>query len=203
MNIENLKRVKNDIEQNLKNDNEDYWQTLFADNSWILSQLFNTPFIILHDKAFVGGKGINNKSGKVTDFVYKNKVTKNKSLIEIKTPKKRLFLISEYRPDVPQISSELSGGVNQLLLHKQKINNEYAIIKTNSDENFIAVNIACILVIGNTKDLDKTQLNCFENYRNELRSIQIVCFNEVLEKINLMLCLLDNKIDEEDDNLPF
>lgn len=202
LNIENLKRVKEDIESNLENDDENFWQNLFTENSWVLSQLFNAPFVILKDKCFVGGKNISNSGGKITDFVYKNKTTNNISLIEIKTPCKELFLDSEYRDDVPKIGSDLSGGVNQLLIQKQKLNNEYLLLKNNSEEDFSAFNIDCVLIIGKVKDLNKTKLSCFENYRNELRSISIITFDEILTKIELMLALLEdentsNDIEEE------
>ena len=204
LNIENLKRVKEAIETNFECDDEDYWQTLFTDNSWVLSQLFNAPFVILKDKCYVGGKNITNSGGKITDFVYKNKTTKNISLIEIKTPCKELFLDSEYRDDVPKLGSDLSGGVNQILIQKQKLNNEYLIIKDSTQEDFTAINIDCILIIGNSKQLNKTKLNCFENYRNELRSINIITFDEVLTKIELMLALLEEKNTIEDfDEFPF
>lgn len=193
LNIENLKRVKKYIERNLENDDENFWQNLFTNNSWVLSQLFNYPFVILKDKCFVGGKNISNSSGKITDFIYKNKITNNISLIEIKTPCKELFLDSEYRDDVPKIGSDLSGGVNQLLIQKQKLNNEYFSLKNNSEENFSAFNIDCVLIIGKVKDLNKTKLSCFENYRNELRSISIITFDEILTKLELMLGLLEDE----------
>lgn len=205
LNIENLKRVKAAIEYNLENNDESFWQTLFTENSWVLSQLFNAPFVILKDKCFVGGKSIANSGGKITDFVYKNKITNNISLIEIKTPCKELFLDAEYRDDVPKTGTDLSGGVNQLLIQKQKINNEYLILKNNSEEDFSAVNIDCILIIGNAKTLSKEKLNCFENYRNELRSINIITFDEILTKIELMLALLEEKNIDENivDEFPF
>lgn len=206
LNIENLKRVRESIEQSLYNDDEDFWQGLFTENSWVLSQIFNAPFVILKDKCFVGGKGINNSGGKITDFVYKNQITNNVALIEIKTPCKELFLDSEYRDNVPKIGAELSGGISQLLIQKQKLNNEYLSLKENSDEDFKAININCVLVIGNIKDLSKVKLNCFENYRNELRSIQIITFDEILTKIELMLALLEDKNENtefDDFELPF
>ena len=57
LNVENLKRVKKEIEQNLENDDEvKFWQPFFKKNAWILSQIFNAPFMIMEDCNYVGGK---------------------------------------------------------------------------------------------------------------------------------------------------
>ena len=78
LNVENLKRVKKGIEQNLENDDEiKYRQPFFKKNAWILSQIFNTPFMIMKDCSYVGGKSLSNRNGKFTDFIHQNKVTKN------------------------------------------------------------------------------------------------------------------------------
>jgi len=43
---------------NLKRISEEKWQEFFKDNSWIFSQLFAYPAVIFKDKAYVGGKTI-------------------------------------------------------------------------------------------------------------------------------------------------
>lgn len=205
LNVENLKRVKKEIEQNLENDDEvKYWQPFFKDNAWILSQMFNAPFMIMKDCNYVGGKSLNNKHGKFTDFIYQNKVSKNISLIEIKTPIVNLTQATAYRADVHSASQDLSGAIAQLLIQKDELYKEYATLQLNTDSNFEALNVRCVLLVGNYSKLSKSEKKCFEIYRNELRAIEILCFDELLEKINLMLNLFEGK-EENDyvDDLPF
>lgn len=205
LNVENLKRVKKEIEQNLENDDEvKYWQPFFKDNAWILSQMFNAPFMIMKDCNYVGGKSLNNKHGKFTDFIYQNKVSKNISLIEIKTPIVNLTQTTAYRADVHSASQDLSGAIAQLLIQKDELYKEYATLQLNTDSNFEALNVRCVLLVGNYSKLSKSEKKCFEIYRNELRAIEIICFDELLEKINLMLNLFEGK-EENDyvDDLPF
>lgn len=194
LNVENLKRVKKEIELNLENDDEvKYWQPFFKNNAWILSQIFNAPFMIMKDCNYVGGKSLNNKHGKVTDFIYQNKISKNISLIEIKNPSVPLTQKTGYRADIYSASQDLSGAIAQLLIQKDELYKEYANLRLHTDSNFEALNIRCVLLVGNYSKLSKYEKKCFEIYRNELRSIEIICFDELLAKINLMLDLFDDK----------
>lgn len=63
VNLESLKRTSSIMSANLDNGKEEFWQSLFEDNPWILTQLFHTSVSILECKAFVGGKRIDNAGG--------------------------------------------------------------------------------------------------------------------------------------------
>lgn len=87
LNIEKLQRVATLMKDNLDNNSEEFWQTtVFKENQWVLAQLFACPCTIFADKAYVGGKNINNGCGNLCDFIYQNSLSQNVALIEIKTP---------------------------------------------------------------------------------------------------------------------
>ena len=67
------------------NSEEEFWQQSFSKYSFILSQVFSYPIVIVKGKAYVGGKSIENIGGNLVDFLAKNEVSKNAVLIEIKT----------------------------------------------------------------------------------------------------------------------
>ena len=46
INVERLERVLSLLEDNAENGDEEFWQNLFAENQWILSQLFACPCTI-------------------------------------------------------------------------------------------------------------------------------------------------------------
>ena len=92
--------------QNQDNSDEDFWQRTLSDNSFVLSQMFANPVIIIKGKAYVGGKSITNTGGSIVDFLAKNDITNDAVLIEIKTPTTKL-LGNKYRDGVYPISSEL------------------------------------------------------------------------------------------------
>lgn len=189
--LSNLKRLISIWKENNDNENEEFWQTLLKDNSWILSQIFASPLILLQDKAYIGGKGLGNKGGKVIDFIYKNKITNDVSLIEIKTPKTKL-LSNEYRNNVYSIHPELTGAVVQVLSYKDKIQKEFNSLANESDEDFKVFNPICVVIAGSLDELNLKQIQSFELYRKEMNSVQIITFDEVINKIEMLYDLLNS-----------
>ena len=106
------------------------------------------------------------------------------------------------------VSNDLNGGITQLLTQKDKLYKEYATLQMNTKISFEALNIRGVLLIGNYSKLSEEAQSCFELFRNELRSIEIICFDELLAKINLMLSLFEDKGTkpvsfDEDEDIPF
>lgn len=185
--IAHLEEVLNIWNTNQTNSDEEFWQKLFTDNSWILSQLFILPLIIVKDKAYVGGKTVENDGGKIVDYLYKNKVSGNISLIEIKTPESSLTG-SEYR-GVYSMSTELSGASVQLAGYKQTLLNDWN-STTKSFSELNAISPKCILIIGSLAKISKEQREAFELYRRWYKEVEIVTFDELFEKISSLIYLL-------------
>ncbi|GHT67280.1 hypothetical protein FACS1894110_12470 [Spirochaetia bacterium] len=173
---------------------EKKWQMFLKEKNWIFSYIFSHPIIFYKDEAYVGGKGIENKNGKFTDFLVKNKLTNNVSFLEIKTQKTRLLENKAYRgTDVFSISSELSGAVNQVLNQRDNLQKDFYQKQYNSDQEFEVFNSSCIVLIGSVSDLSIPQRHCFELYRNNSRDVEILTFDELMEKIKLFQDLIKVK----------
>jgi hypothetical protein len=197
LSIENLKRIQRLMQDNMDNDEEvAFWQPFFEQNAWILSQLFHAPVMFFKGKRYVGGKGLDNRGGQYTDYIYKNDITDNVALIEIKTPRKPFFDV-KYRQSY-QNAPELTGGINQLLLQKDKLTKSYANLLMESGSFFRANSIECFLVYGNVSILSKEEKDALENYRNELRTVHIVGFDELLHRVNNIIKLLEGTPDISD-----
>lgn len=190
--VSNIKKLMEHWESNKENSDEEFWQTTFTKHAWILSQIFSHPVVILNDKAFVGGKAITNKGGKVIDFLYQNKITTNVILIEIKTPLTKL-LGKEYR-SVYSISEELTGSVNQILNYREELQKNYFNLRDQSNTDFVLFNPKCLIIAGSIKTEidDKTKSKSFEVFRNDIRNVEIISFDELQEKISLMLSILES-----------
>jgi hypothetical protein len=204
LNIENLKRIRDSMQGNMDNDQETaFWQPFFENNAWIISQLFHAPVMFFKGKRYVGGKGMDDHGGQYTDLIFKNDVTDNIALVEIKTPVKPI-IDRQYRQSYT-FKSELVGGINQLLLQKDTLAKEYFFLLAKSETKYRANNIECILIYGNVGSLRPEEKDAFESYRNELRTVRIIGFDELLQKVNNLLALFENKPDndDEDTELPF
>lgn len=186
-----LEKIKNDFKKlnDQKTDTkqlENKCQIFFQENSWIFSNILSVPVSILKGKAYVGGKIYENIGGREADFLYTNNLTKNVCIIEIKTPLKKLFdQKSPYRkPDVFSVGKELSGGVVQVLDQKDNLQKEFYKL---SEGKFKSFNPKCILLIGKIKGLSEEELKSFELFRNNIANVDIVTFDEMLDRTNLIL----------------
>ena len=167
---------------------EEEWQKFFNKNQWIISQLFSYPVTIFAEKAYMGGKALDNTGGKIVDFLYSHDLTNNLAIVEIKTPQTRL-LSKLYREDIYNISDELSGGVNQVLRYRDSlVKRSYDFCRNGNTE---VLNPDAILIIGSLSELDdENKIASFQLWRSSLQGICIVTFDEVEKRIANLVELL-------------
>jgi hypothetical protein len=190
--VARLEDIIKNWNDNIGNNNEEFWQQLFQNHTWILSQIFSCPFILIGKKFYCGGKEDDDKGGVKGDLLYKNDLTGNLAFIEIKTPETKI-VGSKYRGDedgkdnvIFSMSDELTGGINQVL-NQRKI-----YINTHGDNNgkFLH-NAKCILVIGKIKNLQNNdEKKSFELYRSFSKEVEIITFDELFGRIQTFLSLL-------------
>lgn len=196
--IANLKKVLSVWEDNrLSNAPEKFWQSVLKENTWILSQIFSNPTVLINDEAYVGGKTINNNSGKLVDFLYANPFSKDAVLIEIKTPSTPLITPNEYRTGVHSVHKELMGAVTQVLTYKTSIQREYQTIDYNNyrqgiKTDFDIINPNCVVIAGRFDTLtDTAHRHSFELYRKELKNVTVITFDELFERVKGLIQLLE------------
>lgn len=186
VNLEKINRLISQMEMNLDNNSEEFWQKLFTEDNWVLTQTVGLPVVFAKDKVYVGGKSINNNGGLICDYLYKNKLTSNAVLIEIKTPHTKIIKGS-YRSTF-SFTDELSGSINQLIMYRDTLVKTFGL--SESEFKFFSPN--CLLVIGKVSELNAQQKETFDLYRNSLGYVQIITFDEILEKTkNLRNILVD------------
>ncbi len=181
-----------------KRTKEDTWQQLFNQNPFILSLAFGYPAIKISDQASVGGKRLTGAGEKITDYLIKNGVTNNLALIEIKKPSSSLINKTVYRESVYCASTELTGSVTQVLDQCYQLQQNIAMIKSNSRIYDIeSYAIHCILVIGEMP-IDEDKKKSFEIYRRNSKNVQIITFDELLLKLKQLHEFLSNNDKQEE-----
>ena len=190
LNMEQLERAAAEFEQNITNPHEEYWQSsMFGKYPWILSQIFAAPMVMFAEKAYVGGKSIENKEGNECDFIYRNHMTSNVCLIEIKTPMKKLLGI-EYRGTY-SLSSELSGAVNQVLNYRDSLQKSYHDLVARSETPYEVFTPRCAVIIGSSTELDsRRKRSAFENFRNSLNGVVVLTYDEVLQRVRELIQIM-------------
>ena len=182
--LEGLKRVEALMRENLDNGKEEFWQQKgFNENQWVLAQIFSCPCTIYAQKAFVGGKSLDNKGGNVCDFIYRNKMTQNVALIEIKTPCTEI-VGKPYR-ETYSMSLDMSGAVNQVLNYRDELQKNFSTLTRDLEEadTVRAFSPKCVVVIGKISTLNAKQQKAFELYRSSFNNLTIITFDELHQKI--------------------
>ncbi len=194
-------------ESNKENGNEEFWQTMLEEYSFVLSQVFAHPVVIVEGKAYVGGKSVTNKGGNLVDFLATNNISKNAVLIEIKTPKTPL-LGTQYRGNVFPASREVSGAIVQVSNYKLSLQNEYFRLVQESPFELKSFEPACVVIAGNfEREMDSdTKKKSFELFRSHLLGVSVITYDELFGKVKLLIDLLEGRLmstKEENDVLPF
>lgn len=191
--INSLKNVLKIWDDNKNNGDENFWQTFFKDNSWVIAQVFSYPVILFKDKAYVGGKSIENKDGNIVDFIFQNKFSENVLVVEIKTPTTNL-MGSPYRDNTYCISTDLNGATIQVLNYKDELQKNYYALRQESKKTFQVFNPKCMVLIGKIDNgLNEEQKASFELYRSDSRQVEIVTFDELFQKVQMLTDLLEGK----------
>lgn len=174
---------------NQSNGNEEFWQATLSKFSYVLSQIFSYPVVILQGKAYVGGKSIRDSEGNLVDFLIQNALSENTALIEIKTPKTKL-LGRSYRGVHPP-SSELSGAVLQGTNYKFSLMRHHPGLQAEDERRFDAFDPPCIVIAGSLTEVsDPKRRKSFELFRQGLKSVQVITYDELFGKVEALIKLL-------------
>lgn len=198
-------RLENIIEEfnyNINNGDENFWQTFFQENSWILQQVFAFPVVYLNGETYLGGKNSNGRQGSggsATDFLFKNGSNGSFVVVEIKTPNCNL-VGARYRGvegtgennELYSIHSELTGGVVQM---ENQIHTAVANFKTIIGTDYTDLthlNPSGVLISGNYSKMVPAEKKSFDLFRKSLGKNQIYTFDEVLAKLELLKSIYEN-----------
>ena len=185
-----ITRYEEMIGQKLKEQN---WQVFFTENPFILSLAFGYPIIKVQDQASVGGRKLSGSGEKIADFLGKNSMTNNTAIFEIKTPQAGLLNKNPLRSGIYTPSSKLTGAINQALDQKYQFQTHIASVKHNSRiHDMESYSVHCCLIIGVTPS-DEDQQKSFELFRGNSKYVEIVTFNELLEKLKQLRDFLEGQ----------
>ena len=190
-----IKRFEEMMKNNLS---EQEWQFFLNENPFILSLAFSQPVIISHSQASVGGMSLSGTGNSIVDFLVQNRLTHNAAIVEIKTHKTVILNKNPIRQGVYTPSSELSGSINQVLDQRNKFQRNISQLKTDGDENIETHSVRCYLIIGSLPpDGDKDKSKSFDIFRGNSRDVEIITFDELLEKLKSLHHLLSGEIPSE------
>jgi hypothetical protein len=161
-----------------------------------------------------GGINYKGKGNQKGDFLTHSKGNANFTvLVEIKKPNSDLIAKTtrsgepmRYRNGAWLLGSELLGGILQLQANCktwQRTSN-YVENQELRDQQTYTINPKGILIIGSTSQLtNQEQIESFESFRSSLSNLEVLTFDELLERAKFILDTDESNIESEDDLLPF
>lgn len=176
------------------------WQTYFESNPWVFGHGLNYVFLDkVGDKLETRTTGAAHlQPGKTADALMRTRAEISQYvLIEIKRDATALLQIDKYRSGCWAVSAELSAAVTQA----QKTTHDFARNRfrdqlTDRDGNetgeiVYSIEPRSYLVVGNTEELqsNRDKIACFELFRRNIRSPEILTFDELYERTR---CIVDN-----------
>lgn len=192
--ITNLKALYHLWEENQTNMHEEFWQQTFQKHFFALTQVFAFPVVLFREKAYVGGKRLENTGGNLVDFLAANHLTRNAVLVEIKTPGTPL-LRREYRSGgIYGASDDLAGGVAQVLSYRHTLQREFDSIGREYRDQVEAFSPHCMVILGHAREQlrDPGRMRSFELFRNAVSSeVTILAYDELFEKVRGLLEILE------------
>lgn len=191
INIECLNNLIDNFSSLLNDDSasELNWQNFLAANSIIISQIFSEPVIAVKSQFKINGEKAFDSSG-IVDFLFSNKLLGSASLIEIKKPQTILLENGEYRNN-KLISKDLIGGIVQLQKYKDELMHKQ---KDFGGDFFQTFNPKLVLIIGKIESLSNSDdKRTFELFRTQIKDMEILTFDELLERIKTIKSLFSNE----------
>ncbi len=172
---------------------EEFWQTTFNENSYVLSQVFAVPLVFIQDKAYVGGMKLDRSDARFVDYVFSAESSREAILIEIKTPTTPL-MGSDYRGNLPP-SRDLAGSVTQVLNYRHELVQNLNKLTEGTDVRLNAFNPKCAVIIGNAEAelKDQTARRSFELFRASLKDVEVVTYDELFRKVEILAELFSLK----------
>ncbi|WP_244118500.1 Shedu immune nuclease family protein [Burkholderia gladioli] len=169
------------------------WQRFFEDNIFILTMVFTRPVRLLHTQFHAEGSGLDGSGAQVGDFLFAEHGPAL-AIVEIKKPDTDLLLNTPYRnKQVFGAAAELSGAVTQVLYQQSSLRSKWLLHATRPElQHARPDNIRCVVIAGRlpTEDMKRRS---FDIFRNACKDVDVVTFDELLEKLRLMLRHLNDE----------
>jgi hypothetical protein len=177
---------------------EGHWQSFFQRNTFALQQLFAVPVALFGDQLTVKPGNALGQGARIADFVLVNTVTRSALLVEIKTPAAGLsgrVYRGKGGAEVYPPHAALAGAVTQLQAQMESVRTHLPALlrETPGMETLDTVSVRGAVIAGTAAALDQERAASFLRYRDGLADIEIVAFDEVRDRLEVLRALLSSE----------
>lgn len=170
-----------------KTTKESQWQTFFEQNKLVLSMAFARPVELLHTQFHAKPSTITGAGAQIGDFLF-GELGQALAIVEIKTPGTELVYPKPYRGrEVFGPTLELSGAITQVLYQQSELRQRW-MFHTNDTESLKSWKpdvIKCFVIAGLTPS-EPVKCRSLDVFRNSCKDVEVVTFDELLNKLKLL-----------------
>jgi hypothetical protein len=176
--------------------NEAAWQKFFKANTFALKQIFAAPVTFYGEQVHVRSPDMRGAGSQIADFVLFNTLTRSMVIVEIKTPSAALVAKNKYRgasgAEVYPPDKELSGAIAQLQAQMESARSDFDQIarRTPGASPLVTKVVTGAVIAGTLGAMDQLRMDSFLRYRNGLHGIQVITFDEVLDRLRALQTML-------------
>lgn len=180
---------------------EPWWQGFFEENIFLLQLIFGGPTVFIDSQVPIGEGDNSFKGKKIADYFFKNSLTDNAALVEIKRPSTQLLGRREYRAGVYGVDAEIGKAITQVLDQALQLGrSEDATRARSGDPSWRISAPRCFVVAGLASELDTAdKRKSFDLYREHLSGVRLVAFDEIYEQLKTLRDFLSSEIVQRDD----
>lgn len=176
---------------------ESKWQEFFENNSFALQQLFSSPVALYGSQLHLSIPNAQGRGGRIADFVLVNPITRTIFVVEIKTPVVPLVGPRYRGSDQARVfppHPELAGAIAQVQGQIDSAQADFQRLVTNTPglESIESCVVRGAIIVGTASGLDVEEQQSFARFRNGLSEIEIVTFDEVLQRLVNLDALLSS-----------
>lgn len=163
---------------------EGKWQAFFETYQFVLSLAFARPVRLLHTQFHAQSTAVDGSGAQIGDFLLRQ-TGRGLAIVEIKRPDTELLRRTPYRnTQVFAPSKELSGAITQTLVQQNALRTHWFAhqAKERNLRESGTEYIQCVVIAGKMP-IDEHQLTSFEVFRNACKDVEVLTFDELLEKL--------------------
>ena len=186
-----------------KTTQEKHWQTFFEQNKLVLSMVFARPVQLLHTQFHAKPSTLTGAGAQIGDFLF-GELGQALAIVEIKKPGTELLQGKAYRgEEVFGPSADLSGAMTQVLYQQSELRQRWTQHASDTEglRPWRPDVIKCVVIAGKTPT-EPVKCRSFEVFRNSCKDVEVVTFDELLNKLRLLHKYLTPP-EKSTDDVPF
>lgn len=172
------------------NPTEPVWQRFFERNPFVLSIAFPYPVMLVRGQAHVGGTRIDGGGETIADFLFRQRLTGGIVLFEIKTGRMPMLQREPFRGSLYAAHEKLCSAVSQVLHQRSELIENFHSKARSPDMADTHVGHVHCLVIAGRDPVGADQRRSLDIYRNSIKDVAVVTFDELLEKLKAIYQLM-------------